>query len=157
MKYHVYINNCKQGPYSLEELNNKDIKADTLIWCEGFSDWKCAKELPELSHIIYKTPPDPKQTSYQPMPKNWFVEALLVTIFCCIPFGVIGILEANKVEPLYRQGLYEDAMHHSKLAKKWTLWGFFTMLGFCILYAIFWIIFFVFVAAAASGSSTLDI
>ena len=30
-------------------------------------------------------------------PKNWLVESILVTIFCCLPFGIAGIVFASQV------------------------------------------------------------
>ncbi len=57
-------------------------------------------------------------------PKNYLVESILVTIFCCLIFGIIGIVNASKVNSEYNAGNYEAAMEASKNAKKWTLWGF---------------------------------
>lgn len=149
--YYIYINKVKEGPYTLEELSTKGIFPDILVWRDGFSGWKPAKELSELSDILSKMPPDPDGISTQPMPKTWLVESLLVTMFCCVPFGVVGIIESNKVEPLYKSGQYEQALHHSKKAKKWIAWGFFTVLAFWILYLLFWVVFVLFTASVASG------
>ena len=30
-------------------------------------------------------------------PKTWMAESILVTILCCLPFGIIGIVNAAKV------------------------------------------------------------
>ena len=30
-------------------------------------------------------------------PKTWMVESVLATIFCCLPFGIVGIINASKV------------------------------------------------------------
>ena len=67
----------------------------------------------------------------RPMPKNWLVESILVTVLCCIPFGIAGIVSATKVEGLYYSGDYEAAEQASKDAKKWTL------IGFCSTFIIF--------------------
>lgn len=58
-----------------------------------------------------------------PMPKNWLVESILVTLCCCPPFGIAGIVNASKVETLYRFGDYEEAMRVSREAKKWFIVG----------------------------------
>lgn len=60
----------------------------------------------------------------QPKPKNYLVESILVTIFCCLIFGIIGIVNAAKVNSEYEAGNYEGAVAASKQAKTWTLWGF---------------------------------
>ena len=36
-----------------------------------------------------------------PQPNNYLVWAILVTIFCCLPFGIVAIIKANKVNTLY--------------------------------------------------------
>lgn len=50
-------------------------------------------------------------------------ESILVTIFCCLPFGIVGIINASKVSSLYAQGNYDEAQRASADAKKWTLIG----------------------------------
>lgn len=60
----------------------------------------------------------------QPRPKNYLVESILVTIFCCLIFGIIGIVNASKVNSEYEAGNYEGALAASKQARTWTLWGF---------------------------------
>lgn len=56
-------------------------------------------------------------------PKTWMAESILVTIFCCLPFGIVGIINASKVSSLYAQGNYDEAQRASADAKKWTLIG----------------------------------
>lgn len=69
-------------------------------------------------------------------PKTWMVESILVTVFCCVPFGIVGIVNASKVSSLYALGQYEEAQKASSNAKKWTKIGFFTGLAFGIIYLI---------------------
>lgn len=57
-------------------------------------------------------------------PKNWLVESILVTIFCCIPFGIAGIVFAAQVNSKYDAGDYAGAEKASKQAKTWTLISF---------------------------------
>lgn len=67
-------------------------------------------------------------------PKNWLVESILVTIFCCLPFGIAGIVFAAQVNSKYDTGDYTGAEIASKNAAKWTKIGFFTGLVLGILY-----------------------
>lgn len=53
-------------------------------------------------------------------PKTWMVESVLATIFCCLPFGIVGIINASKVSSLYASGRYDEAQQASKDAGKWT-------------------------------------
>jgi hypothetical protein len=67
-------------------------------------------------------------SSYQQQPatppKNWLVEAILVTIFCCLPFGIVGIVFASQVNSKYSSGDYSGALQASREAGKWTKIGF---------------------------------
>ena len=67
-------------------------------------------------------------------PKTWMTESILVTIFCCLPFGIVGIVNASKVSSLYAQGNYTEAQQASSNAKKWTKIGFFIGLAFIVIY-----------------------
>ena len=57
-------------------------------------------------------------------PKNYLAESILVTLFCNIPCGIVGIVKAESVGSLYSQGRYNEAQHASLSAKKWCKWGF---------------------------------
>ena len=78
----------------------------------------------------YQTPPT--------MPKNWLVESILVTIFCCLPFGIAGIVFATQVNSKYAAGDYEGALRSSRDAAKWTKIGFWVGIGWIVLVAIFY-------------------
>lgn len=69
-------------------------------------------------------------------PKTWIAESILVTIFCCLPFGIAGIVFAAKVSSLYAAGKYEEAEAASKNAGKWTKIGFFAGIVVIILYTL---------------------
>ena len=73
----------------------------------------------------------------QPCPKTWMAESILVTIFCCLPFGIAGIVFAAKVSSLYAAGKYEEAVEASNNASKWTKIGFFVGLAVMVIYMIF--------------------
>jgi hypothetical protein len=72
----------------------------------------------------------------QAPPKNWLVESILVTILCCLPFGIAGIVFASQVNSKYAAGDYAGALQASKDAGKWTKIGFFVGLGVLVLYFI---------------------
>lgn len=69
-------------------------------------------------------------------PKTWMVESILVTIFCCLPFGIAGIVYAAKVSSLYASGKIEEAEAASKNAGKWTKIGFIVGLIVIVVYTI---------------------
>ena len=59
-------------------------------------------------------------------PKSYLTESILVTLFCCLPFGIVGIVYASKVNSQFRAGNYTAAEESSKNANKWTMYGFYT-------------------------------
>lgn len=69
-------------------------------------------------------------------PKTWLVESILVTLFCCLPFGIVGIVNAAKVNSLYASGNIEAAQQASATAAKWTKIGFIVGIVVIIVYAI---------------------
>jgi len=58
-----------------------------------------------------------------PMPKNWLVESILLSIFCCSPVSVVGIFFASKVESLYYAKDFAGATRASNNARNWALAG----------------------------------
>ena len=87
-------------------------------------------------------------------PKTWLVESILVTLFCCLPFGVVGIVFASKVESLFYSGQLDAAEEASRNAGKWTKLGFWIGLALGLLGIIFYAAVFIF-AMASEGSSNI--
>lgn len=56
-------------------------------------------------------------------PQNYLIESILVTIFCCQPFGIVGIVFASQVNSKFAAGDFEGAQRASEDAKKWMKWG----------------------------------
>ncbi|MBB6172377.1 TRAP-type mannitol/chloroaromatic compound transport system permease small subunit [Nocardiopsis mwathae] len=54
-------------------------------------------------------------------PSNWLVPSILATIFCCLPFGIVGIVFAAQVNDKWNTGDYAGAQDSADKAKKWTL------------------------------------
>lgn len=121
----------KHGPYTIDELKDHNIYENTLVWRQGMDDWKEARLVPDLDDIFDFGPPPmkkaytdfnaPSNSDFGYPPKTWLVESILVTLFCCLPFGVVGIINASKVESLYYSGNHEEAERVSAEAKKWTM------------------------------------
>ncbi len=70
-------------------------------------------------------------------PKTWLVESILATLFCCLPFGIVGIVQASKVESSFYAGRVEEAERASRDAKKWTVISFWVGLAVAILYLLY--------------------
>ncbi len=82
----------------------------------------------------------PNNQQMPPQPDNYLVWAILVTVLCCLPFGVASIIYSVKVGSLYAQGDYNGAVDASQKAKKFAMIGGIGGLVFIIVYVIFMII-----------------
>ena len=76
----------------------------------------------------------------QPKPDNNMVWAILSTVLCCLPTGIVAIVKASKVDNLYMQGNYQGAVDAAKSAKTWAIVGAIISLICSILYIIFVVI-----------------
>ena len=56
------------------------------------------------------------------------------TIFCCVPFGIVGIVYAAQVSSNYHAGRYDEAYRVSRNAGKWTKVSFFCGLAVYLIY-----------------------
>ena len=52
---------------------------------------------------------------------NYLVFAILTTIFCCLPFGIVAIVYAAQVNSKMAAGDYAGAKASSDKAKMWSL------------------------------------
>ena len=120
------------GPFTFEELRDKGLTRETLVWKEGLADWVPAVQLNELLPLLPVSLEPPPPMSYPAMesvvrtttpPKNWLIESILVTLLCCLPFGIVGIIFATKVDTLWSTGQYDAAEQASRDAGKWVKIG----------------------------------
>ena len=64
------------------------------------------------------------------------VPAILVTILCCLPFGIVAIVYAARVSGLVAAGNLVEAERSAKLSKIWSIVGAVCGIVFSILYAL---------------------
>jgi hypothetical protein len=60
---------------------------------------------------------------YGPPPENHLVWAILSTVLCCLPLGIVSIVKSNQVQTLWAQGYPTEAMKAANDAKKWAIWS----------------------------------
>jgi predicted secreted protein len=53
--------------------------------------------------------------------KTYLAYAILTTLFCCLPFGVVAIVKASQVNSKLAAGDYDGAVKASNQAKMWSL------------------------------------
>ena len=62
-------------------------------------------------------------------PPNHMVKAILVTVFCCLPFGIVSIVNAAQVNGAAQAGNMQLARSYSEQADKWANYG---MIGWAV-------------------------
>ena len=76
--------------------------------------------------------PQYQQSYYQPnyaqgqrpaKPDNYLVWAILSTLFCCLPLGIVSIVYSARVDSLYNSGDYFGAQDAANKAKNWAMWS----------------------------------
>jgi hypothetical protein len=95
----------------------------------------CGNELQKIETPGMDVPPPPQQdtqssqpgmqTSYAPQSAqasvpNYLVQAILTTIFCCLPFGIVSIVYAAQVNGKVAAGDHAGALESSRSARMWA-------------------------------------
>mgnify|MGYP001550158568 CR=1 FL=1 len=57
-------------------------------------------------------------------PENYLTQAILVTLCCCLPLGIVSIDYASQVDSKWNGGDYQGAMTASQNAKTWSTIAF---------------------------------
>ncbi len=128
-------------------INTPGFGPDAPVWREGLPDWTTAARLQETA-VLFRRPdpyqpqgpatygapqPAPYQT-YAPggpmpgerpeMPQTYLVWAIIATLCCCLPGGIVALVYSSRVSPLYNSGDYEGARRASERAGLWVIISF---------------------------------
>jgi hypothetical protein len=100
--------------------------------------------------VTYQYPPGGQQFyGYPgPPPENHLVWAILATVFCCLPLGIVAIVKAGQVNSLWFQGYYVEARKAADSARTWAMWSAISSGILLVLYIVFIVI-----AVVVAGSS----
>lgn len=83
----------------------------------------------ELKEFENGTPPD-----------NNLVWAILSTVLCCLPLGIVSIIKSTSVNTLWAQGQYDAAKQAAADAKKFATWSAIAAVVVWVLYILFFIV-----------------
>ena len=79
---------------------------------------------PEGVPPMYTMPPGtelPPRHPHEPMPPTFMVWAIVATICCCLPAGIVAIIFSSKVSTKYFSRDYEGARKASERAQIWII------------------------------------
>jgi len=148
MQYWINHNGVQSGPVELEALKEMGLTSRAYVWREGMADWVPITQMPELQGM-YEMVSQPDSVATQqpqasaaqqpqasatqqpqasaaqqpaePCPPTNMVWAILATVLCCIPLGIMGIVYAGKVSKLYLAGDLEGAKKASETGAWWCI------------------------------------
>ena len=115
MKQYYYLDGQKQyGPFSKTMLKSLGVTEDTLVWYEGLSDWKNAKDIEDLSDLFQKDPTPPTLPKKSKKKTIIWCSVVLLTLVVLSVVGFIGY-------DLYEQKQYENIVNKEQFNPKWYL------------------------------------
>ena len=132
-EYYILNGSEQQGPSTIDQLRGR-VTAQTYVWREGLADWVQAINLPELSVVLL--PEGSVSPSGVVKPKDYLVESILVTLFCCMVFGILGIVYSVQANSAFSSGNITAANEFSAKAKQWVTYGFWCGIAVVGTYAI---------------------
>lgn len=124
--------NKQQGPVTREELRRLivggSVRASDYVWTEGMTDWQTAAQAPELAPPAAEGAPRPAM----PMPArpetpaasevpNYLVWAIVATVCCCMPGGIVSIVFAVQANSLRNSGQTAEALIMANRARTWII------------------------------------
>lgn len=130
-------NNQQQGPVAVQLLQDMarsgQLQPTDLVWQQGMPNWIPASQVPQLfaaqpapayaapiQHEQYGGyyPPQPQRYAME-TPSTYLAQAILVTVFCCQPLGIVAIVYAAQVNSKLTAGDYVGAADSSAKARIW--------------------------------------
>ena len=129
MTQYYYLDNQNRqcGPVYPTQFTALGVTAQTRVWCPGMANWQPAGEIPELAPYILPSPgyvpgsPYMSSPDRSQCPPTNLVWAILTTILCCLPLGIVSIVYASQVDSEWMRGNYENARRKSLLARNWAI------------------------------------
>lgn len=97
----------------------------------------------QLRQVVYAQSAPPK------IP-NYLVQAILVTLLCCLPTGIVAIVYAAQVDTKLKLNDVQGAMQSSKNAKMWSWISFGLGAVVLLIYVLFFVLAFVLEDASPS-------
>ncbi len=158
MQWYYSKAGAQHGPIPEAELRAKlaagEVAATDLVWKDGMTDWIPSSQVealkPSLSTLesagapASGRPPSPYAPPAAPaIPgamgqriPNYLWQSIVVTVLCCMPFGIPAIVFAAKVDGLQARGDIQGAIAASNSAKTWCWVSFGCGLAFIAIYVV---------------------
>jgi hypothetical protein len=126
----IGANGKEYGPVTPEQLKQWIAEGranlQSKVRPEGETEWKTLGEIPEIS----AAPPPPPTAGFRPLTgttanvTNYLWQSIVITLCCCMPFGIVAIVYAAQVNTKLGVGDVAGAQDSSSKAKMWCWIGF---------------------------------
>lgn len=107
-----------------QEADNSEMLKQDIVETEGFSAGNDAEKDVSYSQNEYAYNYDEQNE-----PVNWvpyLVLAIISTVCCCVPFGIVSIVYAVKINNAVTAGDMQEAQKSAKTARIWLVAAFVT-------------------------------
>lgn len=144
MQYWINHNGVQSGPLEIDAIKEMGLTSKAYVWHEGLSEWVNITQVPSLQgmYAMVNEPaeamtgqpvhpvqqPMSAQPAQQPIqeaaavcPPTNLVWAIITTVLCCLPAGIVAIVYALKVQNKYREGDLEGAKRASETGAWWCI------------------------------------
>ena len=147
MQYWINHNGVQSGPVDADGIKELALTSRAYVWHPGLSDWVKITQVPELEGLYEvvdepatvgqplqpqntapaQQPMNPQPVNTQPegdpepCPPTNLVWAIITTVLCCLPAGIVAIIYAMKVTSKYREGDIEGAKRASEVGAWWCI------------------------------------
>ena len=115
------------GPITLAQLKQwvaeGRLNQQSKVLPDGATDWTTVAQLPELANAMPPLTPPPSAMSGADVP-NYLWQSIVITLCCCLPFGIVAIVYAAQVKTKLSVGDFAGAQESSRKAKMWCWIGF---------------------------------
>ncbi len=135
MKVWIYLNGLQQGPYTMDQLRVMPLTPDTPVWYDGLTQWTPAGQaaltaslfevpqpvaaaIKEQPVTIVEAPATQRQLPHKP--STYMAWNIILTILCCSPFALAGIVTGSITNSRYNSGDYAGARRMSHVTE-WLL------------------------------------
>lgn len=165
--YYVDADRQAAGPVSPEDFAALGITATTYVWRKGLPAWTRAGELEELDFRPEEPPEPPAVDESRPEdeteppgnnaepqvgpaeqseatdhipelpPDNCLVWAVLATVVCCLPLGLVALLKASHVNDYWLMGQRDLARRTATEARNYCILAFGVGVALQLLYVLF--------------------
>lgn len=148
MEFYIASEQGPLGPYTIEQLKERRLKAEEMVWRNGMEEWTRADQVPELDEVLNSPvlPPTFNRQRFEsqtatvhnnytqethpqyhydnseecPPTYRWLA---IIAFFGIIPCAIVALIKSVMVTRLWEEGNREAARYQSRKALMWGTIG----------------------------------